>query len=175
MSWLHGRLRSSNDCHSVLVVFQGIKSGSANAKFEQQTMTNIRVPHEHDVLMGRGGKNNQHSGNEKLRCLARDRCAAYRRATKKDKSDLSRELVRLMRALDPPARYVVREPFKRCGITISQVISNNSCPDFCGRILILVYGRTLATTSLGRKLPRYSVMQFPKRMDQCRKSATPRP
>lgn len=69
-------------------------------------MEGITSPHENDVLMGRGGKNNQHSGNEKLREFARGRCEDYRIACKKGKSDISRELVRLMRQLDPPARCV---------------------------------------------------------------------
>lgn len=81
-------------------------------------------PHENDVLMGRyvprfairdqispnhnlrGGLNNKHSGNEKLRQLARQYGSKYKTLTKKEKSDLSRYLVRRMRELDPPARYV---------------------------------------------------------------------
>jgi hypothetical protein len=63
-------------------------------------------PHENDVLMGRGGKNNQHSGNEKLRQIARRYGEAYRKSTKKGKSNLSRNLVMKMRELHPPARYV---------------------------------------------------------------------
>lgn len=64
----------------------------------------IAEPHENDVLMGRGGKNNQHSGNERLRGLARVHCQQYRSSSKKEKSNLSRELVKQMRSLDPPAR-----------------------------------------------------------------------
>lgn len=69
-------------------------------------MTNIEQPHENDVLMGRGGKNNQHIGNEKLREVARGRCDDYRQATKKGKSEISRELVRIVRDMTPPGRYV---------------------------------------------------------------------
>lgn len=72
-------------------------------------MEGITSPHEHDVLMGRGGKNNQHSGNETLREFARERCEDYRIACKKVKSDISRELVRLMRQLDPPARFLKKD------------------------------------------------------------------
>jgi len=67
-------------------------------------MTDIRVLHKNDVLLGRGGKNNQHLGNETFRNFARERIEDYRNATKKGKSDLSRELVQLMRELDPPTR-----------------------------------------------------------------------
>lgn len=59
-----------------------------------------------DVLMGRGGKNNQFVGNEKLRILARRRCREYQTATKKGKSHISRELVDAIRDSSPPGRYV---------------------------------------------------------------------
>lgn len=65
-------------------------------------------PHENDVLMGRGGRNNQHSGNEKLRQFARVQGEKYRVSSKKGKSALSRLLVRQMRELDPPARFLRR-------------------------------------------------------------------
>lgn len=57
-----------------------------------------------DVLMGRGGKNNQFRGNEKLRLLARKRCREYQKATKKGKSQISRELVDAIRLSNPPGR-----------------------------------------------------------------------
>jgi len=66
-------------------------------------------PHENDVLMGRGGKNNQHSGNERLRTLARTQSAKYRVSTKKGKSQISRDLVNRMRGLRPPARFLKRD------------------------------------------------------------------
>eukprot|EP00934_Nitzschia_sp_Nitz4_P008301 Nitzschia sp. Nitz4//scaffold1_size375055//282622//283975//NITZ4_000308-RA/size375055-augustus-gene-0.724-mRNA-1//-1//CDS//3329541141//8291//frame0 len=66
----------------------------------------ISTPHHNDVLMGRGGKNNQHSGNETLRGFARQHSQAYSCASKKEKSDISRELVRLMRELEPAARFL---------------------------------------------------------------------
>jgi hypothetical protein len=58
-----------------------------------------------DVLMGRGGKNNQYIGNEKLRVLARKRSREYQIATKKGKSQISRELVDAIRLSSPPGRY----------------------------------------------------------------------
>ena len=50
-----------------------------------------------DILMGRGDKNNQWPGNEKLREIARQRCMDYKNATKKGKSQISRELVDAVR------------------------------------------------------------------------------
>ena len=57
--------------------------------------------------MGRGGKNNQHSGNEKLRIMARKVCDDYKISTKKGKSIISRHLVSQVRAMTPPGRYVL--------------------------------------------------------------------
>lgn len=61
-------------------------------------------PHENDVLMGRGGKNNQHSGNERLREMARVESDNYRKSSKKGKSHISRQLVHQVRSLIPPGR-----------------------------------------------------------------------
>ena len=69
-----------------------------------QKMSNISHPHENDVLMGRGGKNNQWYGNEKLRSIARERCREYQLATKKEKSLISRELVKRVRRMKPSGR-----------------------------------------------------------------------
>jgi hypothetical protein len=93
----------SNGPFRVLDHSQGSKQSPAGEEAMQQ-LSGIRVPHRNDVLMGRGGKNNQHFGNETFRVLARERVEAYRMATKQGKSFLSRELVSLMRAMDPPAR-----------------------------------------------------------------------
>jgi hypothetical protein len=62
-------------------------------------------PHGNDVLLGRGGKNNQHSGNENLRTIAKEQCKEYRISSKKGKSSISRDLVRQVRQMTPPGRY----------------------------------------------------------------------
>mmetsp|Transcript_22673 Transcript_22673/g.52359 ORF Transcript_22673/g.52359 Transcript_22673/m.52359 type:complete len:308 (-) Transcript_22673:193-1116(-) len=69
-------------------------------------MTEPIVPHENDILMGRGGKNNQHVGNEKLRSMARMQSENYRKSSKKGKSYISRELVKSVRQLSPPGRFL---------------------------------------------------------------------
>eukprot|EP00521_Asterionellopsis_glacialis_P008046 CAMPEP_0195283752 /NCGR_PEP_ID=MMETSP0707-20130614/2196_1 /TAXON_ID=33640 /ORGANISM="Asterionellopsis glacialis, Strain CCMP134" /LENGTH=417 /DNA_ID=CAMNT_0040342979 /DNA_START=158 /DNA_END=1411 /DNA_ORIENTATION=+ len=66
-------------------------------------------PTENDILMGRGGKNNQHIGNEKLRDLARGRCEDYRMSSKKGKSYISRELVQRVREMIPPGRFLKKD------------------------------------------------------------------
>ena len=68
------------------------------------SMDQIIEPHENDVLLGRGGKNNQHIGNEKLRQFAREEAPSYAQASKSEKTRLSNGLVQKMKALTPPAR-----------------------------------------------------------------------
>jgi len=70
----------------------------------------VILPHHHDVLMGRGGKNNQHAGNENLRDMARAMRDRYKASAKKGKSNMSRELVQNVRDLDPPGRFLKRNP-----------------------------------------------------------------
>lgn len=64
------------------------------------------VPHDNDVLLGRGGNNNKHIGNEKLRLMARSLVSEYSKATKKQKSNMSRELVHRIRNMSPPGRFL---------------------------------------------------------------------
>jgi len=79
----------------------------SSEKFYKPLTMNERIePHEHDILMGRGGKNNQHVGNENLRDMAREQAAVYRESSKKGKSYISRQLVRAARNLIPPARFL---------------------------------------------------------------------
>ena len=52
-------------------------------------MASIIIKNENDVLMGRGGKNHEHSGNEQLRRIAHGRVHEYERATKKQKAAIS--------------------------------------------------------------------------------------
>ncbi|CAB9510725.1 expressed unknown protein [Seminavis robusta] len=68
----------------------------------------IIEPGDTDVLMGRGGKNNQHVGNERLRDMARAIRDKYKASSKKGKSNLSRDLVQQVR--DLPGRFLKRNP-----------------------------------------------------------------
>ncbi|CAB9512690.1 Nitrilase family, member 2 [Seminavis robusta] len=68
------------------------------------------TPTENDVLMGRGGKNNLHIGNEKLRAMARAKVSVYANADKKDKSNMSLSLVAEVHALSPAGRFLKRDP-----------------------------------------------------------------
>jgi hypothetical protein len=66
----------------------------------------VQQPNENDVLLGRGGRNNQWSGNEQLREMAREMCDAYSAAPKRNKPAIAMLLVLKVRALTPMGRYV---------------------------------------------------------------------
>ena len=67
------------------------------------------IPHGNDILMGRGGKNNQHTGNEQLRNICRGQRESYRLSSKKGKSHISREIVAYVRSMDPPGRFLKKD------------------------------------------------------------------
>jgi len=73
---------------------------------DTDTMTYIEEPNENDILLGRGGKNNQWTGNDGLRTMAHSRCIEYQTAQKRAKSEISRELVEGVQNLDPPGRFL---------------------------------------------------------------------
>mmetsp|Transcript_30680 Transcript_30680/g.40207 ORF Transcript_30680/g.40207 Transcript_30680/m.40207 type:complete len:192 (-) Transcript_30680:148-723(-) len=52
---------------------------------------------DNDVLCGRGGATNNHVGNKRYRSLVSDHQNEYLLAKKKDKADIAREIVRLVR------------------------------------------------------------------------------
>jgi hypothetical protein len=85
---------------------QEVEASRTTIKVSRPTMSAKIEPHRNDVLLGRGGKNNQHSGNEKLRDLSKVECEEYRVASKRGKSNISRGLVDQMKALSPAGRYV---------------------------------------------------------------------
>lgn len=62
------------------------------------------IPNKNDVLLGRGGKNNQHSGNEQLRHMARELSDTYAAAPKRNKPAIAWLLVTKLRTLNPPGR-----------------------------------------------------------------------
>jgi len=86
-----------------------VRKNQENYSREGQDDSDI-VVNENDVLFGRGGKNNQHSGNKRLRDVAQIHKAAYNSATKKQKSEISRYIVDHMKKLDPPGRFIKTNP-----------------------------------------------------------------
>ena len=63
-----------------------------------------------DVLCGRGGKTNIHSGNITFRMLVNDYKDKYLLAKKKDKPLIAAEVVDMIRSLDPPGRFLKKDP-----------------------------------------------------------------
>jgi hypothetical protein len=70
-----------------------------NVRIEStQLAGNEVLVQENDVLLGRGGKKNQHSGNENLRLLATKYSSFYRAALKRQKPVIALLLVRLVQS-----------------------------------------------------------------------------
>jgi hypothetical protein len=74
--------------------------------FSQSSSESTFFPHENDILLGRGGNNNKHVGNEQLRVMALGRVQSYMNATKTLKTRMVNELVASVRSLDPPGRFL---------------------------------------------------------------------
>jgi hypothetical protein len=90
---------------------QEVVNNNNNTKCSDNLVGNsngpILAPHAHDILMGRGGRNNQWSGNELLRQFASELCGIYSKASKRAKPTIAWVLVTKMRSLQPPGRYVI--------------------------------------------------------------------
>jgi hypothetical protein len=67
------------------------------------------APNENDILLGRGGKNNKHRGNEQLREMARKKVTKYCTCTKKEKSSMKIELARRIQEMNPPGRFLRKD------------------------------------------------------------------
>ena len=74
---------------------------------EEETADSIRTT-ENDVLLGRGGNNHSHCGNEQLRRMASARVDDYNAATKKQKALISKEILhQIQKTMDPPGRFLL--------------------------------------------------------------------
>ena len=67
---------------------------------------NIRTPHNHDVLCGRGGGTNNHIGNEKFRDLVNQKKRDYLNSSKREKPLVSKSIVDEIRNMSPPGRFL---------------------------------------------------------------------
>lgn len=59
-----------------------------------------------DVLCGRGGLTNHHPGNIFFRNLVRTRQEEYLRASKRDKANVAKDIVDIIRNQEPPGRFL---------------------------------------------------------------------
>jgi len=86
---------------------------------KQQTPTNMRQPNDgdpiehpsdNDVLSGRGGRINNHSGNIHFRKLVTEEKAKYISLNKKmDKKYIAIDIVDQLRKLEPPGRFLKKD------------------------------------------------------------------
>lgn len=65
-------------------------------------------PGPHDVILGRGGGTNHHSGNIKFRELVNEHKLRYLSSRKVDKPGVAREVVASWRKLRPSGRFLAR-------------------------------------------------------------------
>ena len=73
----------------------------------------IKEPHDHDVLCGRGGSINSCKGNERFRTLVEKRKRVYLTARfKREKRLIASSIVEEIQALSPPGRFLSRNAKK---------------------------------------------------------------
>lgn len=71
----------------------------------------IHSPNENDVLCGRGGRINSHSGNVQYREMVNDTKERYldERTQKLEKAHIAAEIVYAIRSMNPPGRFLVEK------------------------------------------------------------------
>lgn len=70
----------------------------------------IDIPHDHDVLSGRGNFVNYHPGNEHFRLLVRKNKVAYVACPKPQKGHFSRLIYDEIKKRNPPGRFLKQNP-----------------------------------------------------------------
>jgi hypothetical protein len=79
--------------------------------YSSSGIVRIRKPNPNDVLSGRGGGINSHPGNKTFRDWVRERKDGYNLAiTKAEKAEIAHEVIYLVRSLNPPGRFLQRDP-----------------------------------------------------------------
>jgi hypothetical protein len=91
------------------VYSSSVESYLANAN--GTSVKRIRTPHPHDVLSGRGGGINSHPGNVTFRAWVATRKNDYNLALNKaDKAAVAKQVVAMVKAQDPPGRFLTKDP-----------------------------------------------------------------
>jgi hypothetical protein len=75
----------------------------------------ITKPGNHDVLLGRGGGTNNHSGNIKFRKLVNEHKMRYLACSKVEKPKVARQVVALWRKMEPTGRFLTRKDESKRG------------------------------------------------------------
>lgn len=75
-------------------------------KYKDWPLKDIKEPHENDVMYGRGGGTNHHSGNKRYRKMVEERKVQYVNSKRLDKPLVALEIIREWRAQLPPGRFL---------------------------------------------------------------------
>ena len=75
-------------------------------KYKDWPLKDIKEPHEHDVMYGRGGGTNHHKGNKEYRKMVEDRKLEYVNSKRLDKPLVALEIIRIWRSKLPPGRFL---------------------------------------------------------------------
>ena len=78
--------------------------------FSKPSTTPVQEPTEFDVLFGRGGMTNSHTGNKRFRDIISLHRPDYVRAPKIQKPFVAKRIVAAIRGGDPPGRFMKRNP-----------------------------------------------------------------
>ncbi|KAI2507489.1 hypothetical protein MHU86_6981 [Fragilaria crotonensis] len=96
-----------------------ITPGSGSKDDKPPVLAFVKEPNENDVLCGRGGSINAHPGNERFRQLVEKRKRVYLTARfKREKRLIANSIVLEIRSLDPPGRFLSRDPNTGCWFDI---------------------------------------------------------
>mmetsp|Transcript_13533 Transcript_13533/g.23028 ORF Transcript_13533/g.23028 Transcript_13533/m.23028 type:complete len:409 (-) Transcript_13533:781-2007(-) len=85
------------------------KDQQQQALLSESTTSSSQIS-QNDVLCGRGGLTNHHTGNVFFRRLVRIKQEAYLLATKREKAGVAKEIVDVIRHLSPPGRFLKKDP-----------------------------------------------------------------
>ena len=94
----------ANSCQ--LLVLPPNATAIVRPEWNAYPMEGITEPHKNDVLCGRGGGSNNHSGNESFRELVNRVKCDYLGCPKREKPVLAMRIVQAVRAQSPPGRFL---------------------------------------------------------------------
>ena len=89
-----------------VVTQDGYQYNPMGVKFK---ISSISYPSPNDILMGRGGGTNNHTGNLNYRKIIETYKPIYSKSPKSGKLKFSCEVVDLIRNLDPPGRFLKKD------------------------------------------------------------------
>ena len=75
-------------------------------KYANWPLENIKVPHDNDIMYGRGGGTNHHPGNKMYRKLVEDKKLDYVNSKRLDKPLVALYIIRTWRTQVPPGRFL---------------------------------------------------------------------